>query len=161
MNYEDMGKKEKKENIGSPPKLTKELIKQICLCLKNGAYIEIAVIACGISKSTYYNWRKKALEPNAPALYKHFLDSTEMAQALSEMRDLDIIDKAAESGQWKASAWRLERKNPERWGARQFIEQNVSSHSVVLSESELDNQLHILQQVLDNTKKDKDCSCDE
>lgn len=159
MNYEDMGKKEKHKG-GAPIKLTRDIINKICLQLKNGSYVETAAVMCGVPKSTFYNWINKAHEPNSAVIYKELLDATERAQAEADMRDLAIIQKAGEGGQWKASAWRLERRHPEQWGARQFIEQNLNSPSVILSEAEIDKQLHILQQVLDNTQKDKDCECD-
>lgn len=41
----------------------------------------------------------------------------EKAQAESESRDVAIIAKAA-SDDWKAAAWRLERKQPRRYGPR-------------------------------------------
>ncbi len=41
----------------------------------------------------------------------------EKAQAESESRDVALVAKAA-STDWRAAAWRLERKQPRRYGAR-------------------------------------------
>jgi len=41
----------------------------------------------------------------------------EKAQAESESRDVALIAKAA-SEDWRAAAWRLERKSPRRYGPR-------------------------------------------
>ena len=49
--------------------------------------------------------------------YRKFLTSVEKAQAESESRDVALIAKAA-SEDWKAAAWRLERKQPRRYGPR-------------------------------------------
>ncbi len=49
--------------------------------------------------------------------YHKFLNAVEKAQAESESRDVAIIAKAA-SDDWKAAAWRLERKQPRRYGPR-------------------------------------------
>ena len=38
--------------------------------------------------------------------------------AESEITALRQIEKAAKSGCWQASAWRLERKFPQRWGRK-------------------------------------------
>ena len=49
--------------------------------------------------------------------YQKFLSQVEKAQAEAESRDVALIAKAA-SDDWKAAAWRLERKQPRRYGPR-------------------------------------------
>jgi hypothetical protein len=49
--------------------------------------------------------------------YRKFLAAVEKAQAESESRDVALIAKAA-TEDWKAAAWRLERKAPRRYGPR-------------------------------------------
>jgi hypothetical protein len=58
--------------------------------------------------------------------YRKFLNQVEKAQAEAESRDVALIAKAA-SEDWRAAAWRLERKAPRRYGARvqQAIQQEL------------------------------------
>lgn len=129
----------------SSPKLTNELIEKFSTALKNGAYIETAAAYCGISKDTFYRWLKKAPTDDENGNYRKLSDAIERAWAIGEMADLEVINKAAlgspdrlaldENGKvivdvngrpvveeygctpnWRASAWRLERKFPSRWG---------------------------------------------
>lgn len=102
----------------SIPKLTPELIHKICDVIKGGAYIETAVAFVGISKQTLYRWLKLANEADADPILKKLSDALQVAQAESEVRDLRVIDQAAQSGVWAAAAWRLERKHPDRWGSQ-------------------------------------------
>lgn len=111
---------------GRPTKLTESLIQKICKLLHTGAYIETAAVACGIHKSTLYEWLKKSAAINRDdneltpeeSLLVMFSDAVERAMAESEITALRQIDAAARSGIWQAAAWRLERKFPNQWGRK-------------------------------------------
>ncbi len=45
-----------------------------------------------------------------------FVLDYEMQLEASEVRQLKRVDKAAEEGDWKAAAWIMERRWPDRWG---------------------------------------------
>lgn len=129
-----MGEKKK---MGAPTKLTKELIERVVTYLQKGAYVETAAAAAGISKETFYHWLHQGANKES-GLMRDFSDAVEKAQADSELRDLEIIDKAAESGQWKASAWRLERRNYKRWGIKQTLEHiSKDNETIEMSDEEL------------------------
>lgn len=147
----------------STPKLTQQLIEDISLLLRRGAYIESAAAACGISKDTLYRWLKNGKRDENQSLEKKLTDAVMKAMAEAEMKDLEVIDKAAqgssdkfladESGKlildgrgrpiieevgmspdWKASAWRLERRFPQRWGRKvdlQIDDQSSSNIEIV------------------------------
>ena len=53
--------------------------------------------------------------------YRQFLDAVARAHACEEVDDLATI-KAAAPTDWKAAAWRLERRAPKRWGYKQRVE---------------------------------------
>lgn len=137
---------------GACPKLTNELIEKITVLIRKGSYVETAVAFCGISKDTFYRWLRQGAQEEA-GIYRKLSDAIWVAQAESEIRDLEIIDKAAygtpdklasdEHGNlildskgnpvvteyglppnWKASAWRLERKSPARWGKKVSLDLN-------------------------------------
>ena len=114
--------------MARPTKLTPKLQEDILKVIRSGNYIETACAYVGINKSTFYDWLKRGarekdrLEKNPRArirksekIYVEFSNAVEKALAHAEIRDVAIIGKAAEEN-WKAAAWRLERKFPERWG---------------------------------------------
>ena len=112
----------------APSKITPELIGQLASVLLRGAYVETAVAHCGISKATYYAWtrkgadeRKHILNGGQPrktfGLYLELLNAVEKAMADAELVDLRVIsDAAVKEKTWQAAAWKLERRNPSRWG---------------------------------------------
>lgn len=116
---------------GRPTKLTPKLQKEIMTVIRSGNYIETACAYVGINKDTYYEWMKRGareidrVENNPKARVrkdeKKYVDfSKEMTKALAhaEIRDVAIIAKAGETN-WQASAWRLERKFPQKWGRKE------------------------------------------
>ena len=143
----------------SNPKLTKELISEISSALRSGCYIETAVAYCGISKNSFYRWLRLAKSTKGNTLHKELSHAIELAMAQSEMRDIEVIDKAAQGSpdklafddkgnllldsngdpiileyglapNWKASAWRLERRFPNRWGRNPRIVEDYSPSSI-------------------------------
>lgn len=119
---------------GRPTKLTAKLREAICQSLRVGNYVETAAAANGISKDTLYRWlkrgarekqrldkSKKARPKKAERPYVLFSDAVKKAEAIAETRDVANIGLASKD-QWQASAWRLERKYPKRWGRKQQLE---------------------------------------
>lgn len=124
---------------GRPVKLNAEVQRKIVDAISGGNYMETASAYAGISKDTFYRWLRRgerekqrvAKNPRAKIkkeekMYVELSDEVEKALAKSEMRDVYIIGKAAES-QWQAAAWRLERKFPKKWGRRNFLPENVET----------------------------------
>ncbi len=101
---------------GTTPKLTEKLIEKISTSIRSGCYVETAVALAGLSKQSFYRWLKQAEGGEPTALTLKLSDAVKKAMAQAELRDLAVIDRAAQSGEWTAAAWRLERKHPERWG---------------------------------------------
>lgn len=143
---------------GSAPKLTEELIEKIAQAMRNGAYVETAVAYCGISKDTFYRWLRMAAKDSEKGPYKALSYAIEKAWAEAEMKDVEAITKAVEGTpdklavdddakiitdvrglpvvaeyglppNWKAAAWRLERKFPDRWGRKSKVELETNSES--------------------------------
>ena len=101
-------------------KLTPELQEQICTTIRAGNYIETAAAYVGVSKPTLYAWMKRG-HAQQRGIYRSFLNAVGQALAHAETLDVANIAKAAGGGDWKASAWRLERKFPDRWGRRDKV----------------------------------------
>lgn len=123
---------------GRPTKLTAELQQKIVNAMRGGAYLETAAALVDVNRFTLQRWLKKgARSKNSD--YGRFCVAVERAMAEAEMRDLAVIDKAAngtaaeldENGKqvraesprnWHAAAWRLERKFPKKWGRTEKFE---------------------------------------
>lgn len=99
-----MGSRGPKPRIELDPALEQKVLDLI----RAGNYIETAAAAAGINKKTIYSWLRNV---------KGFSDKMLEAQGAAEARDVALIAKAAIE-HWQAAAWRLERKNPRKWGAR-------------------------------------------
>ena len=139
---------------GRHTKLTPKKKKIIIEAVERGNYIETAAALAGVSKSTLYNWKNRgerelerlekypeAEESQTERPFLEFLDALTRAMAVAEDRDVQIIDKAAEDD-WRASAWRLERRNAKRWGKKESLDANLQ-HSgkgggAVQTESKID-----------------------
>jgi hypothetical protein len=93
--------------------LEPELASRIITYIKAGSYLETAAAAAGVNRSTLHRWLKRGAEGEEP--FAEFRNSVEGALAEAELRDLARIDRAAET-QWQAAAWKLERRNPKKWG---------------------------------------------
>lgn len=117
-----------------PTKLSQQLQATIVEQIKAGNYIETAAAYAGINKSTLYDWLKRggrelqrlAQNPRAKikkseAPFVEFSNAVEQAQAFAESRDVVLIANAAKTD-WRAAAWRLERKFPKKWGRQERVE---------------------------------------
>ncbi len=103
---------------GRPTKLTPDVQEKIVQAIRAGNYIETAAAYAGVDKKTLYTWMKLGNDcKSGKNVHAQFLHAVEKALADAEVRDVTIIGKAAEEN-WQASAWRLERKFPDRWGRK-------------------------------------------
>lgn len=146
-----MGKmKGLKGTPGAPVKLTEDLIKQICNAIRSGAYMETAASYCGIDKVSFYKWMKLGRQ-KPRSIYGALINALDKALADAELRDIVTIDRAStgtpaqydEDGNlikqemrpdWKASAWRLERKFPKKWGVKAHLEHSGPDGSPIQTE---------------------------
>lgn len=113
-------------------KLSKETIDKLFQEISRGVPIRYACTIAGISKESYYNWKKRA--KNLP----EDEDSWDETQQL-----LAYFDKKSEEGiamaiatrvehirvdnSWQSSAWWLERMANEDFGKKQTIDANVDA----------------------------------
>ena len=83
---------------------------RIMEALRLGATYELAAEYAGISRSTLYNWMEKGKDQDR-GQYRTFLDIIKAAEAKGAIANLAMIETAARAGDWKAAAWRLERRH--------------------------------------------------
>jgi len=98
-------------------KLSPEIQEQICKHISIGVPFKYAALACGISERTLYNWLERG-EKEKRGKYFQFLQAVKEAEARSIVRDIAILEKAAQEGKWQAVAWRLERRHPQDFGRK-------------------------------------------
>jgi hypothetical protein len=78
--------------------------------------------------------------------------------AESEMFDLNVITKAARDGHWQASAWRLERKYPKRYGQGRTDspEENTETANelkIIIEDATDNNRLSEIEKGITNANK--------
>ncbi len=100
---------------GRPTKLTPEVQDRICQLIRAGNTVEIASEASGITPKTYYAWMQRGLDGRAP--YGPFRRAVEQSRAEAEAMLVGRVQRAAQSGSWRAATWLLERQWPDRWAA--------------------------------------------
>ena len=155
-------RKRKLEGHAPNSKLTKEREDLIVDLLVKGNYIETAAAYAGIDSSTLHRWLRrgkrererldKGEEPQLKEVrYVRFSRSVEKAFAEAEMADVNHVVKAGKND-WKAAAWRLERK----WGKRQSLhtEDEESELKIELLKKELEMKEHELRNLRGESEQD-------
>ena len=110
---------------GRPTKLTPTVMAKIVELLRAGSYRDVAAKSAGVTRSTLNLWFSRGSQAKS-GIYREFVDAVERAMADAEARAVAQIAKAAAGGDWKASAWYLERMHPCRWGRRDRVDATVS-----------------------------------
>ena len=128
--------------MGRPTKFDAEKLDLICRAIEVGATRKIAAYAAGIDVSTLYAWLSKGRNSNDQNdVFKEFSDRIKTAEGMSALRDLSIITRASETD-WRAAAWRLERRHG------YTVNHQIINESVDIDPHELDvNEL--MQQIKD------------
>lgn len=115
------GNAPKPRPMGRPTKLTPELRAAIVEAVEQGNYPEVAAMAHGLARDTYYGWMERGRKGEQP--FSDFSDALTHARATAEKTAIDIVrigfahnDKGAERAQWY-----LERTSPDRWGRRDKV----------------------------------------
>jgi len=102
-------------------KLTKELIKEAYKLVAAGNYDKDVYPILGIDKSTWYRWLSEG-ETAKSGLKKEFYDTIKKAEKDAIARNVALIQRAAQDGNWQAAAWWLERKYFEDWGRKDKVD---------------------------------------
>jgi hypothetical protein len=100
--------------------------EQFIELLRAGNFTVTACAFTGISESAVYAWMKEATQPGARPMVVEFVEAIREARAYSEAANVQIVQRAAHAGDWRASAWFLEHSSPTRWGNHQRIDLEVT-----------------------------------
>jgi len=93
---------------GRPTKRTPEREQRLLDALRAGNTRQHACRYAGISDESLRRWQQSV----------EFVEALKKAEADAIVRHVANIAKAAQDGQWTASAWWLERRYPEDYGRR-------------------------------------------
>jgi transposase len=98
--------------MGRPTKLTPEVKETIFKAIREGNTLQVACMKAGIVYDTMRGWLEQAEKGGAYSVF-----SVELARAREEAEEVLVgeIKKAARQD-WRAAAWMLERRFPDRWG---------------------------------------------
>lgn len=111
-----------------PHKFTRERVERLLKYIGMGTRID-ACRAVGISYDTLLNWEKgrfpRNLTDDQKLLKEEFAEALQRAEGEFVVRHLGYIHQAAAQGDWKASAFLLERRRPEEFG-RQTTNLNMN-----------------------------------
>lgn len=114
-----------------PGNLTEDVIKRLLVAVEFGATERHAVLSAGITPSEYQRWKGLAKQRIAP--YFYLFEQIEMASSLAVLNWLGTLERASTTDP-KWSAWKLERRYPEIYGARQVTTlRNDPEHPLVKS----------------------------
>ena len=99
---------------GRPSKLTKQVEADLTALLAQGVAVKLAASATEVSPRSVRRWLNEGGLRERVAEVRD-AERTPVDDARAEARMVVLILKAAEHD-WRASAWWLERRWPERWG---------------------------------------------
>ena len=107
-----------KNRRGAPTKLTAEIRDKVIALVRRGSHRETACAAVGVSSNTLRRWLSRAEEGGPHSLrYRRFAEDLDKAEAEAETLTMSAIVHAGKAD-WRALAWILERRGPQRWSPR-------------------------------------------
>jgi hypothetical protein len=108
------------KTAGRPTKYNEETHTKICEALKAGNTRRDSYVYAGVSGDTFARWLE---------IYPEFAEDVAKSEAIVTLRNVGLIQKAAQNGTWQAAAWWLERKHKAEWSSR--VEQTGADGSPV------------------------------
>ena len=102
-------------------KLTSEYVKRAIQLKKGGANHKDIAAALGVCPQTFSRWINQPKTDNQ----RELCEGLKKAEADYKNALLAIIAKSAETRDWKAAAWLLERKYPEEYSRVDRVTANV------------------------------------
>lgn len=127
----------KKSNAGRKSKKTPERVERLLDNLRQGMSQASAITQAGIAKTTFYKWLKED---------EQFKTEVETAEDFAEAVQIAQIKALGEAKMdWRAYAWLLERRFPDRWSAKRETEVTINQSN---GQAEV---LSMIQQAMSNT----------
>jgi transposase len=137
-----------KSEFGRPKSMTEETQEKILGSIRLGLSVKDAMKIQGLSERSFYNWIKRGsdeferLERDSDAIpnpseveFLQFFQSVERAKSEAAGLHVATVANAAKRGDWRASAWWLERQRPDEFGkdAPTFIANQTNNTQINLA----------------------------
>lgn len=132
---------ERYNGVGQPSKIFKDGVKdRLIHALSKGATYIIACGFAGIAYNTFNEWRKRAeslislteeelnVHPHKP--YVDFYWRVKQVEGYAAIKWLDKIEQAS-NVDWKAAAWKLEKRYPKQFGKQDKSKITAADNSLV------------------------------
>jgi transposase-like protein len=100
--------------------LSAEQREIIIEAISSGATVTAAAGAAGCSRRTIARWRERGAGDGATPSEREFLLDYERAEAVAEVRLVQAITTAGTTD-WRAAAWMLCHRWPDRWSEKRTI----------------------------------------
>jgi transposase len=127
---------------GAPSKLTPEVQDGVCRMIRAGQRLEVAAAVAGVSDRSVRSWMAKGeLAGATNARYRAFRLAARQAEVDAEAILVTRVSKAAAAGSWRAAAWLLERRFPERWAAGRWRDDDASSLPAASAAAQIRDEL--------------------
>lgn len=118
-----------KSPVGRPRSIDDPNIRaRIIAAVRRGQSRTIAAQLAGIARATLMN--ALARGRCGESGFVDFLDAIKTAEAQFERNALQRIHRASRLGTWQAAAWLLERRHPQRWGAKKEIRHGLTDEQL-------------------------------
>lgn len=98
--------------------------------IRAGNYYKHVAQYLGIAESTFYRWLQEG-EKAKHGLKREFFEAIKKAEAEAIARNVALIQKSAQEGNWQAAAWWLERRYPEEWGRKDKMDIHTEGGLVI------------------------------
>lgn len=143
---------------GQNMKLDEAAAEKVCVALRQGATLDAAAAYTGVARSVVFDWLRKGRQAGARQPYKGFVEKVDEAFAMFEVTAIAQIAKAGADGEWQATAWRLERRFPDKYGRRTRVDGNLQvSAAPVIDASKLTvDELETLRRLLAKARPEQE-----
>ena len=121
------------DNKGRPSRIFEtERIEEFLQLIEDGVDFKIAADSARLARSTVFEWLSKGRDienmwdesSELSVKDKKFLDFLERykrARVAPEIKAVETISRSVEKGSWRAAAWMLESRFPERWSEKRSL----------------------------------------
>jgi transposase len=125
------------DNKGRPSRIFEtERIEEFLQLIEDGVDFNIAADSARLARSTVFEWLSKGRDienmwdesSELSVKDKKFLDFLERykrARVAPEIKAVETISRSVEKGSWRAAAWMLESRFPERWSEKRSLNNQI------------------------------------
>ena len=119
-NQEPIIKELLKKPTGRETKLNKEIIEEILSYLKLGFSVNDTCEAVGITKQTFFRWKKQGKADKENGIKSDFCDFCDSIKTAKHSVKKFMLSKIVQTAKekWEAAAWWLERNFPEDYSLK-------------------------------------------